>query len=526
MRLARLLAVAMVLFTVRCEASDSAIRISLATDVESLDPLLSRTTEDGDVIEQIFETLTIYDPKKATPIPGTAERWEISKDLKTYTFHIRQNAKWSDGKRVMAKDFLYAWKRMLEPESPSSWAYQVFAIRNARDYYEGKLGDFSKVGIQTVGDDILRIELAEPMPYLLGWLSHSSMAPVRQDIIEKFGRDWTRPSNIVSNGAFVPVFREPKDKIILKKNPFYWDSGNVRLDGVTFYPIENENTALAMYDDGQLDIIAGSLPVTKLEILKKRKDIVIANYLGVYFYRFNTAKEPFKDPLVRRAFNLALDKRTIVEKVTKGGQVPATNFVPDGIASYRPRMGETYDPSKAKKLLAKAGYCAGQNTPGCNEFPRVEILFNTTANHKAIAEAVQAMLKASLGLDNIEIVNVDMKTLSAKAKSGEFQMARGSWIGDYLDPLTFLGVWVSGSGNNMTGWKNADFDLLIRGTDSTVDLKKRAELFNEAEEILNRDQPFLPIYFFTRLYLKKDHVRGHHPNILDKHPLKFVSLSK
>jgi len=497
-------------------------RISQAVDIETLDPAIARTVEDGNVIEQIFEGLTIYNPKDASPIPGAAYKWKLSKDLKTYTFYLREDAKWSDGSRLVAKDFIFAWKRILNPKTGSPWAYQLFNIKNAREFYEGKIKSFKDVGLKAVKEQILEVKLLKPQPYFLGWLSHSSMMPVHRDTVDKHERKWTHTKNIVSNGAFIVTYREPKDKVVLKRNKHYWDAKKVFLDEVHFLGIENESTGLNMYETGLLDVDGGGLPAEQLDSLVTRNDIETANYLGTYFFRFNIRKTPFDNVNVRRAFNLAIDKAVIAEKILKGGRKPASNLVPSGIGWYLPPKGEQFNVEKARRALNSAGYCTlGILNVSCKPFPKVELLFNTLGNHKKIAVAMQAMLAQNLGI-KINTVNKDYKTIQANAKNGNFLLVRGGWIGDYVDPATFVSLWLTDGGNNLTGWSNAEFDKLLEKAEKTVNLKARANLFGKAEIILNEELPFLPVYFFARLYLKKSYVKGYYTNILDKHSLKYV----
>ena len=504
------------------------LRISQPVDVAVIDPAKSAVIEESNVIEQMYEGLVVYGPKDALPKPGAASEWKISKDLKTYTFRIRKNAKWSDGSDLYAKDFVYAWKRILTPQTGSPWAYMIFNVKNARDFYEGKLKDFNQVGIRALADKVLEVKLEKPQPYFLNWLCHSSMSPFKEESSgASKARDPMKTGLVVSNGAFIITGHQPKEKVVLKPNGFYWDAKSVSLDEVDFYPVENENTGLKMYETGLLDIHGAGIPSDKVTFLMGRKDFYRSNYLGVYFYRFNTKRKPFDDVLVRRALDMAVDKKIITDKIMRGGQNPAYNIVPQGISWYDPPQGVGYDPSEAREILRKAGYCVkGLKSKGCRKFPGFEILFNTQGNHRLIAEAMQAMFHENLGVSDIKLVNMDFRTVRARIKEGDYDISRGGWIGDFIDPATFIGLWTQGSGNNDTGWSDKKFEKLISQADMTIDLKKRADLFASSEKILNQELPFLPVYFFVRLYLKKDYVKDYYSNILDKHQLKYVYFSQ
>ena len=503
------------------------LRISQSSDIESLDPALAKTIEDSNIIEQLFEGLTVYDNRDSTSREGVAEKWAISEDLKTYTFFLRKDAKWSDGSKVVAGDFLYSWKRMLDPSVASPWAYQLYDIKNAQDFYEKKITDFSKVGITAPSEEILKVELIKPQPYFLAILSQGTLSPLKESAVAQNGSDWTAPGKMVSNGAFILSYRSVKDKVIIKKNPNYWDAKNVYLEEVQYYPIEDENTGFKMYETGMLDIDGGGLPLSKISVLKTRKDIYISNYLGVYFLRLNVRKEPFSNLSVRKALNLAIDKKTIAEKILKGGQKPAYNLIPDGISWYSPSKGETYNPLKARELLAAAGYCMkGEQSEKCKPFPKVEMLFNTLGSNKLIVEAIQSMLKENLGIDSIELVNKDFKAVQSAVRQGEYQIVRGGWIGDFVDPMTFLSLWIKDGSNNLTGWNSEEFDELLAKAETTGNVKKRSDILAKSEKILNEHIPFIPIYFYVRIFLKKDFVKGYYENILDKHQLRYVYFTR
>lgn len=507
------------------DAKKNILRISMAVDFANLDPAMATSVEDADILEQIYERLTEYDPKTALPVPGCAERWKVSRDLTKYTFYLRKDAKWSDGSDLKAGDFVFAWRRILTKKNGSPWAYMLFNIKNAEEFYSGKLKSFEKVGIRAKNDKTLVVSLNKPQPYFLAWLSHASMSPFKYHVV---GRNLPfNPGLILSNGPFIMLKRKPKESVVLAGNRFYWDKDNVFLHEVHFIPTSDENTGIRMYETGLLDIHAGGISSSKYPSLLKRNDIYSTPYFGNYFYRFNTRKKPFDEVKVRKAFNLAIDKRVITDKILRGGQIPAHNLIPPGIDWYDTAKGDKFDPKRARDLLDSAGFCVPDRLKvTCRAFPKVEILFNTQTNHKLIAQAVQSMLKDNLGIGSLKLLNTDFKTSRAKEKNGDFFISRGGWAGDYLDPSTFLYLWKSGSGNNRTGWSSKEYEHLLEESDSTGSLKKRAKLLKRCESILNDEAPFMPIYFYTKGFLKKDYVKGYYPNLLSKHPLKAVHLAR
>lgn len=494
------------------------------TEPADLDPHIVTGVPEHHIIAALFEGLVGEDPKDVSPIPGVAESWEVSQDGKTYTFKIRETARWSNGDPLTAKDFVYSWQRVLSPGLAGEYAYMLFQVENAEAFNSGKIKDFSKVGVKALDDRTLQVKLKAATPYFLGLLQHYSTWPVHQATVEKFGKmdtrgtKWTRPENMVSNGPFTLKEWELNKRIVVAKNPKYWDAAKVRLNEVHFFPTENIQTEERSFRGGELHV-TNTVPLNKIDVYKKENpDLIrIDPYLGTYYYRFNTKKKPFDDVKVRKAFAYAIDRESIVKNVTKAGQLPGFNFTPPNTAGYTPEAKISYDPELAKKLLAEAGYPNGQG------FPKVEILYNTQEAHKSIAEAIQQMLRKQLNVD-VELANQDWKVYLASTKAGDYHLARAGWIGDYADPNTFLDMWVTDGGNNQTGWSNKEYDQLIEKASSTGDRAVRYDAFQKAEKILMEELPVLPIYIYTRTYLIHPDVKGWYPNILDHHPYKDIYL--
>ncbi|MEW6302560.1 MAG: peptide ABC transporter substrate-binding protein [Verrucomicrobiota bacterium] len=500
------------------------LHIANGSEPQELDPHLVTGVTEHHLIMSMLEGLVIEDPKDLHPIPGVAERWDISSDGKVYTFYLRKNAKWSNGEPVTARDFYETYKRMLTPSLASEYAYMLHAVQNAEAFNTGKLKDFSEVGFKVLDDFTFQITLANPTSYFLSLMNHTSWFPVPVSVIAKHGpvyergNQWTRVGNNVANGPFMLKEWRVGYKIVVQKNPHYWDAANVRLNEIHFYAIESTDAEDRSFRAGQLHI-GYTVPLSKIDVYKERHpDLIHINpYLGTYFYRINVTKPPLNNKTVRRALVMAIDRETIVEKITRGGQLPAYNMTPPGTAGYTARAQLRTDFEAARKLLAEAGF------PGGKGLPPIEILYNTQESHRVIAEAIQQMWKKELGVD-ARIVNQEWKVYMDSQRTLNYQVCRAGWIGDYVDPNNFLDMWTTGNGNNDTGWSNAEYDRLIRAAGAETDTAKRHELFQQAEAILLDECPMIPIYFYTRVRLMQPSVKGFYPTILDNHSYKFIYL--
>lgn len=489
-----------------------------------LDPHIINSVQDFNLVMTLFEGLTQYDPKDLHPIPAVAESWESTPDAMTWTFHLRANAKWSNGEALTARDFLYAFRRILSPALGAEYAYMLFHLKNGEAFSTGKAPDFSQVGASAPDDRTLVLTLWHPVPYFAHLVSHSAFFPVHRATVEKFGKMdqrgslWTRPGNLVSNGPFVLAEWKTNQVIRVTKSPTYWDRDTVKLNEVRIYPIENETTEEAAFRAGQLHLTA-QVPIEKIADYQKNPSQLLyrETQLSTYFYRFNVTKPPLNDARVRRALAMAIDRKQIVERVAKGGQDPAANLTAPNIAGFTARAGLATDIPRAQKLLAEAGF------PGGAGFPKIELLYNTTEGHRKIAEAIQQMWRKNLGVD-IGLYNQEAKVWNDTMRQGNYQIARFAWGGDYLDPSTFLDIMATGNGNNQTGWGNAEYDRLIELARVTADNAKRYEYFQRCEEILAAEAPIAPIYFYKRNVLMRPELKGYYGNLLDLHPMKGVYL--
>jgi oligopeptide transport system substrate-binding protein len=500
------------------------LRLGNGTELQDLDPQTTTGVPENNVIIALFEGLVSPHPETVEAQPGVAESWEISKDGKTYTFKLNPNAKWSNGDPVTADDFVFSWKRILTPALGAEYSYMLHQIVNAEAYNKGEIKDFSQVGVKAPDKHTLVVTLRAPTPYFLSLLMHKSTYPVHRPTLEKFagvetrGTRWTRPENLVGNGPFKLVKWELNKILSVEKNPHYWNAEIVKLDGIDFFPVELAQTEERMYRSGELDK-TNTLPVHKIENFKKErpKELLIAPYLGTYFYRLNVTKPALEDARVRKALAKSIDREALVERVTKAGEIPAYSFTPPNTAGYTSNAQTRYDLAEAKKLLAEAGYPEGKGFPG------VEILYNTLEAHRSIAEAIQQMWKVNLGI-NVTLKNQEWKVYIDSQQKLDYEIARAGWIGDYSDPNTFLDMWKTGNGNNNTGWSNKKYDSLIDQANLTGDLAKRLDLFQQAEAILMNEMPVIPIYTYTSKYLISERVVGWYSNIMDWHPYQFVDL--
>lgn len=495
------------------------------TEPQAIDPHLTTGVPESRIQEALLEGLVAKNPETLVPEPAVAESWEVSEDGRTYRFHIRATARWSDGQPVTAEDFHWTWKRALDPGMGNEYSYMLFPLKNAENYLTGKVTSFDEVGVRVIDPRTLEVELNEPTPFFLQLLSHHSFFPLPRHVIEKFGKatdrftPWTRPGNMVGNGAFRLVEWKLNKYVRVEKNPLYWDAEHVRLNGVVFYPTENIVTEERMFRSGQLHY-TNDTPVDKIPQYRDQhpEQIRLDLYLGTYFYELNVRKPGLDDPRVRRALAMTVDRQTLVDTVLKGVNVPAYAITPPGTLGYQPPKLFDFDPEGARKLLAEAGYPDGKG------LPPLEILYNTHEAHRKIAVALQQMWKKYLGID-VTMVNQEWKVYLDSRRTGNYTMARASWIGDYVDPDTFLNMFIKDGGNNRTGWSNPDYDeLILRRIPAMKTQEERFAGFLRAETILMEEMPIVPIYTYATKHLVDPAVKGMPRNILDHVSFKHIYL--
>jgi oligopeptide transport system substrate-binding protein len=506
---------------------DKTLTYALSDDPETMDTAKMSGAPEGRVAFNVFEGLLTparttkgADSSKDLVRPGVAEDWEKSDDGTTYTFHLRDDAKWSNGEPVTARDFEYAWKRAMTPGFPADYAQLMNVIKNAEAYNTGELSDFSEVGIEVPGPKKLVVHLETPTPYFPELVAFYTFFPQPKEVVEKHGEKWTRSKHIVSNGPYVMKAYNPQQEIILEKNPEYWDAENVDIERAKLRIIKDKNAVVNAYKTGELDWTGTNLPISQISSLLMHEDYNREPMLGIYYYRVNVSNEdsPLSNSKVRRALSLAVDRQSIVGNALNGLFDPASSFVPGNMPGYESTTKTDYDVEKAQKLLEEAGY------PGGEGFPTVTVLYNTDKNHKLVAESIQSMWKKNLGVD-IELQNKEWKTYLKDIDTLSYEVARAGWIGDYNDPMTFLGMWVTGNGNNDTGWSNDEYDELIAEARDTSDPEKRQKILQDAEDLLLKKGPVIPIYDLSNNMLLSDRVEGFKPHNRNIHLLKDMSLS-
>ena len=489
------------------QPAQQTIRYNIGAEPATLDPALSTGVTEQTLENALLEGLVRLD-RDGKPSPGMAKSWAVSEDGRTYTFTLRESS-WTNGEPLTAEDFVYSWRRVLDPETASPYAYQLYYLVNGEDFNAGKVKDPAGVGVRAEGKDKLVVTLEEPVPYFLSLTAFPTLFPVNKNAVEQDSTGWAQnPVTFTGNGPFKLVAWEHNKQFLLEKNERYWDQDSVKLKNLMVTLVEDSNTELAMFESGQIDI-AETPPYREVERLAKGNLLKMSPDLSNEFYMFNTGLPPFNDVRVRQALSLAIDREALVSKVTKGGEKAAYAFVPPGVKGPTPgkefrSLGDKlivgFNPAEAKKLLAEAGYPEG------NGFPKVKLLLSNNQNHRPLAEAITGMWKDNLGIE-AEIVEQEYKVYLKTLDEREFQVARVGWNADYNDPMTFLDMWEKDGANNQAGWTNAEYDRLL---DQAIDAKDSGSRMNalfSAEKILMSEQPLIPIYYYSNPYLEKDNIR-------------------
>ena len=542
------------------------------TEPKTLDPSLMNGQPEMRVATALFEGLTRRDAKTLQPAPGVAETWEVSEDGLTWTFHLREDARWSDGRPVTADDFVYAWQRLLDPTTGAEYAYFLHGLVGARAYNRGGAAEAPRFGVDqgvfAPDPHTLVVELEAPVPYFLELTSFFATLPVPRWAVETHGDRWFLPGRIVGNGPFLLDHWRVGDRIRLVRNPDYWAAEAVGLETVDVLSIEQPTTALNLYLAGEVDWLPSLYPPELVDVLQERPDFYSGPGMIVYFYRLNVTRPPLDDPRVRQAIGLAIDRREITDALLRLGEIPATAMVPPGMPGYgTPTSGLGFDPARARALLAEAGF------PGGEGVPELGILYNTHERHRQIAELIADQLRRNLGL-RVRAYNQEWQSYIASTRALDYDIARAGWIGDYLDPNTFLDLFVTGNGNNNTGWGDPDYDLLLAAAanvgaatqdpaallaaapepdalaaalaplDEEVDPAQRTaqlralrlELLRQAETLLVAEGfPVIPIYFYVASGLVQPGVEGFYSelslpdgsraaNLQDIHPLRDIRV--
>ncbi len=496
-------------------AEEQVLRWGNGAEPGSLDPHRTQGVPGSNIGRDLFEGLTSEAPD-GTVIAGAAESWEISDDGKTYRFFLRPEARWSNGDPVTADDFVYSLRRSLDPATLSNYTFILNPILNAEAVAAGELPT-TEVGVRALDTHTLEIQLENITPYFLGLLTHSASYPVHPPSAEAHGNQYARPGNLVSNGAYRLEEWVVQSHVKLVRNENYWDNGRTTIDEVWYYPTEDQTAELSRFRAGELDL-SNAIPKRQVDWIRENlpEELVISPYLGTYYFGFNLTRPPFQDsPELRRALALAVDRDIITGQVTNAGEVPAYGWVPP-VQNYTgqqmPEAAWTQEErvAEARRLYALAGYS--------EENPlRTRILYNTQEDHRRIAVAIASMWKQTLGVE-VEILNQEWKVfLDTRQQKIETELYRSGWIGDYNDAYTFAELFASGSGLNHTGYSSPDYDRLLREASAEGDMKRRAELLQQAERVLVEDLPIMPLYFYVTARLVRPWVGGFTPNIMDHH---------
>ena len=498
---------------------------NLGADPETIDPILNTSLTASTIIVNAFEGLMTFDENDAAE-PGAAESYEISDDGLVYTFKLKENGKWSDGKPVTANDFYYSWMRGLDKETAAEYSYQFFYIKNAEKYYNGEVSK-DDVGIKVVDEYTLEVTLEAPTSYYPQLLAHPTYSPLREDIVSANPEGWaTNPETYVGNGPFKLVKWDMKDQLVFEKNENYWDSKNVKLEKLTFKLVTDQTTAYSELQAGNFDVV-NSVPTNEIDPGKEEGIVKILPNLATYFFAVNVGKqdtlneevkEALNNKLVRQAISLAIDRQEIIDNVGKADQIAAYSFVPKGIPNEDGSdfsSKEYYDPQdmesnikKAKELLKEAGYENGEG------LPTFELMYNSEGSHKDICQIVQQNL-SEVGI-KVELTNQEWAVFLNTRQQGDYQLSRHGWSGDYADAMTFLDMWITNGGNNDTGFSNAQYDILISQAKVETDVVKRENLLREAEDILMDEMPVIPVYYYTTVMAWNKYVKGVQVSVVGK----------
>jgi oligopeptide transport system substrate-binding protein len=494
-------------------------------EIGTLDPNRMAWLQDIRIGYALWEGLYTLDPATLDAIPGSAGRIDVSDDKTVWTFHIRPEARWSNGDELRAGDFVFAWKRMLD--QPGDYTYLFHYIRGAKEYQDavaaGKRPAFGTVGIEALDARTLRVRLRHPVAFFPDMCAFSPFFPLHEPSMRPFAQEadpqtgvvtydhrFTRAGNLVSNGPYRLAAWEFKRRLRLERSEHYWDRAGARSQVIEVVSAEDPQVAFLKYESGSVDWLSEVSPEIAAELRAKgRGDLRVFGGFGTYFYSINCLPKlpdgranPFADVRVRQAFAMAIDKRPIVATITRMGEQPAATYIPPGaFASYRSPRGLAFDPEGARKLLADAGFAGGRG------FPKISLLFNNEAHHSDVAQNVRRQWLTALGVE-VEMEGVEIKSFRQRLHAKEYAVARASWIGDYNDPSTFSDKYKSVSDNNDSGWVSAEYDALCAAADVEPDASRRLELFGRAEKVLCDEVPIIPIYHYVNVYLFRDNVSG------------------
>lgn len=494
------------------------------TDPATLDHHKTSTISESRVLNDLYDGLVTQDAKGAV-IPGAAESWTISEDGLTYTFKMRPDGKWSNGDPVTSDDFLFAFRRIMDPATAAGYASILFPIANAEAVNKGEM-KLEELGVAAPDPQTLVITLNNPTPYFLQLLTHQTGKPLHKASVEKLGADFTKPGNLVTNGAYILKSFVPNDKIVLVKNPNYYDAANVKIDEVQWLPFEDRSACLRRFEAGEV-LICADVPAEQMKYMKEKlpTQLHIAPYLGAYYLPVKTTKEKFADPRVRQAISMLIDRDFIADEVWQGTMLPAYSLVPPGIDNYvaePPELAYADEDlldreDEALKLFEEAGVDPKTLT--------IQLSYNSSENHRNTMAAVADNL-STVGIKTTLNEMEGTNYFNYLREDGDFDIVRAGWIGDYSDPQNFLYINESGVSFNYPKWSNADYDAKMKAASETTDLAARADLLAEAEKIYLAEVPSIPILYYSSQSLVSDKVAGYEDNILNDHFSRWLSVTQ
>ncbi|WP_010194631.1 peptide ABC transporter substrate-binding protein [Bacillus sp. m3-13] len=497
-------------------SGEKVLRLNNGSEPTSLDPPIGFDSYSWNALNNLMEGLTRLNDEHL-PQEATAEKWDVSEDGKTYTFYIRDNAKWSNGDDLTAGDFEFAWKRLLNPETASPAAFLGYFIEGGEAYNNGE-GSVDDVQVKALDEKTLEVTLVAPQTYFLSVITNPAFFPINEKVATENPEWFAEADSFVGNGPFNLAEWEHESHFVMAKNDQYWDADTVKLDKVHWAIVNDTNTEYQMYQAGDLD--TSGVPADASEALFAEGKVNIGEQAGTYFFRFGVDKEPFQNANIRKAFAMAVNQQDIVDYVTKRGEEAATGFVSSGFTDpsgkdFRETNGDlvTFNAEEAKALLEK-----GMEEEGYETLPEVTLTYNTSDEHKRIAETMQQMFKDNLGVD-VKLANMEWNVFLDMQTALEFQFSRSSFLADYADPINFLENFQSGHSMNRTGWSNSKYDELIQSALNETDEAARYEQMYEAEKVLFEDMPIIPLYFYNHVYLQNEAVKG-----IVRHPVGYIEL--
>lgn len=508
-----------------CSVSSAAITLNRGndTDPSTLDPQLTTTVQEDRVLRDLYEGLVAQD-SHGKAIPGAAKAWEVSGDGLTYTFHMRDDAKWSNGDPVTAGDFEYSFKRLMNPETAAGYASILYSIKNAERIATGKM-PVDELGVRALDDQTLRITLNTPTPYFIELLTHNTAYPVNQKTIKEFGTKFTQPGHMISNGAYQLVSFNPNDKISMKKNPFYWDAEHVQIDQVNWVPFQDRSSCMRRSEAKEIDICS-DVAAEQMDYVKNNlgQEFHQAPLLGIYYIDIKGEPDSkLRDPRVRRAISMTIDRDFLSQEVWRRTMLPASSMVPPGINNYVsdvPKLSfadqDILDrEDKAKGLLEQAGVAPGSLS--------IVLRYSTSENHKNTMAAIAEMLKG-IGI-NASLDEVDGTTyFNYFQQKGMFDVARDGWVGDYNDPNSFLSLFTTDSYFNYAQWSDKNYDALMAQSQTTTNLNERGKNLADAEKILLERSAVIPLLYYSSTALVATKVKGYDDNLMNSHATRWLSI--